>query len=123
VSVMLFAGGGPRLALELWRDGRLATTIRLAASEAPGPLVRPVALSPDGTEVAVGSGGPVPGVAVYDTRTGQRLLRETRSQGLAWSPDGAWLALSTGDHIVVSGPVRSAPAYVLPVEATALAWR
>jgi hypothetical protein len=42
--------------------------------------------------------------------------------GLAWSPDGAWLALSTGRKVLIYGPDRTTPVYVLPVEARSLAW-
>ena len=42
--------------------------------------------------------------------------------GLAWSPDGAWLALASADGIRIFGAGRSRPAYVLPVRARAVGW-
>jgi hypothetical protein len=42
--------------------------------------------------------------------------------GLAWSPDGTWLALTISEEIRIFGASRSEPAYVLPVRARAVGW-
>lgn len=44
-------------------------------------------------------------------------------EGLDWSPDGRWLALSTGEEILVFGESRSQHIYVIGVGAEAIEWR
>ncbi len=57
-----------------------------------------VALSPDGAQVGVSGGGPV---EVYDVAAGDRLATvaddSPDGSGLAWSPDGRWLAAPAAD--------------------------
>ena len=60
---------------------------------------------------------------LVDIATGQIVLPPTSQHGFAWSPDGTWFALSTGDEIELFGPGRSEPKYVLPLGAASLAWR
>jgi hypothetical protein len=82
-----------------------------------------VAFSPAGNEVAVGAGRAGTQLVVIDVRSGRAALPPTSLLDYDWSPDGAWLALVSGEEIVVSGPVRDEPVFRLPVSARAIAWR
>lgn len=118
--------------LELWRDGRLEEALPI-----PEWYARPVQfygvrieLGPSGAEAAFVF--PEDGVrplaeslvALVDLRTGESAPDIARSPyaGLAWSPDGGWLAVSTGSEILIFGDDRTSPVYVLPVESRAIAW-
>jgi len=89
-----------------------------------------VSIAPGGQEVAVTTpdllspSRPDDLVALLDLRSGRAVdgFTEQRFRGLDWSPDGAWLALSTGDEVLVYGPARADPVYVLPLKARALGW-
>lgn len=103
--------------LELWRAGRLELSAAL-------PLAGDhVELAPGGEEVAVATRGETGRVLVLDLRSGELLLAPTPAQGFAWSPDGVWLALATPLGILIYGPGRAGPAYILPLRAVTLAWR
>jgi hypothetical protein len=126
VSAARASGRPPQLFLELWRGGRSEGSISLRAAAYPfanrsfGELVR---FSPNGRELAVGFEGAGVPLMLFDAETLGTVLRPTVQYGFAWSPDGVWLALSSGRDVVISGTLRSEPVYVLPVRATELAWR
>lgn len=87
---------GARVALWPAGDASPARARFLTLSEAgPGQL----ALSPDGGQAAVAYRY-LPGLLIFDTATGQIVHRlEVPSRhGLAWSPDGRWLAASGTSH-------------------------
>jgi hypothetical protein len=118
--------------LEVWRGAELTRTVPIhsygVVAQAFGLRVVP---SPAGFEAAVVSPespiAPRPDalVSLVDFRVGGPLegVTERPFGGISWSPDGGWLALSTGREILVFGRGRSEPAYVLPVAARSLAWR
>ncbi|MFN0126611.1 MAG: WD40 repeat domain-containing serine/threonine protein kinase, partial [Verrucomicrobiales bacterium] len=89
-----------RTSVALWPagDASSARAKFLALKEAgPGQL----ALSPDGGKAAV-THRYHPGLLLFDTATGQithRLELPSR-HGLAWSPDGRWLAASGTSHLM-----------------------
>lgn len=125
-ALALSAGGSlPRTELQLWRDGKLERSRPLRPAAYPfanrrfGELLR---FSPDGVELAVGHGEPGSPVLLLDVETLRTTMRPTVHHGFAWSPDGAYFALSTGTEIRVSGALRSQPAYVLPIPALLLGW-
>jgi hypothetical protein len=118
VAVRTEEGGG-RAALELWRGRRLLRSIPLPRVAA----VLRLELDPSGREAALLLPGPRPHAAVWDAGSGAPLLRPVPATGLAWSPDGAWLAIASGGRILVAGADRSSPAYVLPLAARDVAWR
>jgi hypothetical protein len=119
-------GGRPAVVLELWRDGELVGARSLRALAFPfgdagfGAVVR---FSPRGDELAVGSAGPGAPLMLLDAATLAPRLRPVVQNGFAWSPDGAWFALAASDGLRISGALRSQPAYVLPFDATDVAWR
>lgn len=114
-----------RALIELWQGDELEVTFELPLFGGTGSLQfgQLVRFSPDGGELAVGFPDPGTRVGVYDAHSGRELLPPTTQQGFAWSRDGTWLALSTGEEILVYGPERAAPVYVLPIAAAVLAWR
>ena len=86
-----------------------------------------VEVSPDGTEAAFLFPERLTPVAerlaaLVDLRTGVAELGDGSFAALAWSPDGDWLAVSTGREIALYGTDRSTPAYVLPVRTRGLSW-
>jgi WD40-like Beta Propeller Repeat len=126
VAVRFEAGRRPRRLLELWRDGRLVDAILLPELTLPagaGRLGDRVVFDPTGEEVAVSYPGAGTQMAVVDLATGEVVVGPINQHGFAWSPDGMWLAISTGEEIRVHGPDRDQPEYVLPVGAAAIAWR
>jgi hypothetical protein len=125
--------GGPRLArLGRWANGRLESAVPIPASysSAVGAHGLTIEVDARSTEAAL----------VYPERLSRPMaerlealveLRSGRVEprleaasyiGVAWSPDGAWLALTTGREVEIYGLDRSAPTYVLPVRARAIAW-
>ncbi len=127
VAVTVFETGRlPRNALELWRGRRLEAVVGLpplASVAGRGRFGERVELSPDGREVAVAFPGAGFRMVLVDL-TSRRIVLPPRSQhGFAWSPDGAWFAVSDAEEVVVYGRARDEPAYVLPVSAAAIAWR
>jgi hypothetical protein len=71
----------------------------LLVEEAPdgGPLIDG-AISPDGRQVAIATGGPAGGVTVYSRSAGRtlahRVLAGVKLGQVAWSPNGRWLLIS-----------------------------
>lgn len=118
--------------LEVWRGAELTRTVPIHSygivAQAFGLRVVP---SPAGFEAAVVSPesplAPRPDqlVSFVDLRVGGPVADVTERPfgGISWSPDGGWLAFSTGHEILVFGRGRSEPAYVLPVATRSLAWR
>jgi hypothetical protein len=120
------SGTVPRTELQLWRDGRLEAAHPLRAAGYPftnrrfGELLE---FSPGGDELAIGFDGTGVPLMLLDVETLGVILRPTLQHGFAWSPDGAYFALSNGAQVTIAGALRSEPAYVLPLAASALAWR
>jgi hypothetical protein len=109
-----------RLPLALWRDGRLERVLGRFAVK-PFELVR---FAPQGQELALNNGYYNLDLTLVNLRTGgQTDFRVHDQRAFAWSPDGAWLALATGEQINIFGLGRADPAYVLPLGARGLLWR
>lgn len=126
VAVRFESGRQPRRLLQLWRARRLEGAIPLPEVGLPagyGRLGEHVEFGPTGREVAVAFPGAGKPMVVVDLETRALAVEPTSQHGFAWSPDGTWLAVSTGEEIRVLGPERGDPAYVLPVGAAAIAWR
>ncbi len=126
VAVRFESGRLPRRLLQLWRAQRLESAIPLPEVGLPagyGRLGEHVEFGPTGREVAVAFPGAGKPMVVVDLETQALAVGPTSQHGFAWSPDGTWLAVSTGAEIRVLGPERDDPAYVLPVGAAAIAWR
>ena len=126
VAVRFESGRQPRRLLQLWRARRLEGAIPLPEVGLPagyGRLGEHVEFGPTGREVAVAFPGAGKPMVVVDLETRAVAVGPTSQHGFAWSPDGTWLALSTGEEIRVLGPERGDPEYVLPVGAAAIAWR
>jgi len=126
VAVRFESGRLPRRLLQLWRARRLEEVVPLPELGLPagyGRLGERVEFGPTGREVAVAFAGRGRQMVVVDLRTRSLALEPTSQHGFAWSPDGRWLALSTGEEVRMLGPGRGDPAYVLPVGAAAIAWR
>jgi hypothetical protein len=119
-------GAYRRFVLQLWRGHRLEQAVSLRGLAYPfvnlafGELVR---FGPQGDELAIGSSGVGVPVMLVDVETLEPRLRPTVQQGFSWSPDGAWFALAGSGGISIAGAVRDLPAYVLPLQASSLAWR
>jgi hypothetical protein len=126
VTVRFESGRRPRRLLQLWRGGELQQAILLPELTLPagtGRLGERVEFDPTGHEVAVAYRGAGKQMVLVNLERAEVVIEPTTQHGFAWSPDGNWLALSTGLEIWVLGPERQEPAYVLPVGAAALAWR
>jgi hypothetical protein len=125
VAVRFESGRRPRRLLELWRDGRLESTVLLPELGLPagyGRLGERLEFAPNGTEVAVAFPGTGKQMVLVRLADLSIVLGPTSQHGFAWSPDGVWFALSTGEEVRVFGRDRE-QAYVLPIGAAALAWR
>jgi hypothetical protein len=125
VAVVRFSGAAPEVVLELWRGKTLEASIPLPLLGSPagsGRFGEVVRFSPSGGEVAVAFPGAGVRLVLVDVVTGRLVLPPTSQHGTAWSPDGVWFALSTGEEILVYGPGRSAPVYRLPLGAWTIAW-
>jgi WD40-like Beta Propeller Repeat len=126
VVVRFETGRRPRRLLELWRGGRLVEAILLPELTLPagtGRLGDRVEFGPTGNEIAVAYPGAGKQMVVVDLRRGEVVVEPRNQHGFAWSPDGRWLAISTGEEIRLHGPRRGDAVYVLPVGAAAIAWR
>jgi len=126
VTVRFEPGRRPRRLLQLWRADRLERAILLPELGLPagtGRLGDRVEFAPTGREVAVAFPGAGKPMIIVDLGTGGISLEPTSQHGFAWSRDGRWFALSTGEEIRVLGPDRRDPVYVIPVGAASLAWR
>jgi WD40-like Beta Propeller Repeat len=126
VAVRFESGRRPRRVLQLWRERTLEAVVPLPELGLPagyGRLGEHVEFGPSGREVAVAFPGAGKPMVVVELETRTLAVGPVSQHGFAWSPDGTWLALSTGAEIRILGPDREEPAYVLPVGAAALAWR
>jgi hypothetical protein len=126
VVVQFPSGRQPTPVLELWLGDELVRSFELPILGSPagrGRFGERVEFSPDGRELLVAFPGAGVRFVLIDVASGAELLPATSQHGIAWSPDGAWFAVSTAEAIVIYGSARTAPAYVLPVGASALAWR
>jgi hypothetical protein len=117
--------------LELWRGEALERTLPI---QTYGMIAQAFAVRldlVDETEAAVTPPSNLSAlrpdnlVSSIDFRDGRPVdgLAERPSGGVAFSPDGAWVALSTGGEILVFAGGASEPLYTLPVAAGAVAWR
>jgi hypothetical protein len=126
VAVRFEAGRRPRRVLQLWDGSHLEESILLPELTLPagtGRLGDRVEFGPTGREVAVAYRGAGKQMALVDLDRGEVVVEPRNQHGFAWSPDGRWLAISTGEEIRIHGPNRGAPVYVIPVGAAAIAWR
>jgi hypothetical protein len=124
VTVALLAPGRTVSMLELWRDGNLETSIPLPEAVGPGdaPFGGYLSFSPNGNELAIGySSGPGE-VTLVDLDLQRVVVPPIDQRALAWSRDGAWLAVAVGDQVQIFGALRDVPAYTLPLAAVALGW-
>lgn len=115
---------GTAVVLELWRDGELAASFGLPTARGPGNtrfggFLR---FGPVGNELAAGYTPGAGAVTLVDLGLERLAIPEIAQSGLAWSPDGAWLALAVGGEIRVYGAVRDEPSYILPIAAQSIAW-
>ena len=117
--------------LELWRGEALERTVPI---ETYGMIAQAFAVRLDlvgETEAAVTPPSNLSAlrpdnlVSSIDFRDGRPAdgLAEPPSGGVAFSPDGAWVAFSTGGEILVFAGGATEPAYTLPIAARAVAWR
>jgi WD40-like Beta Propeller Repeat len=126
VAVRFESGRRPRRMLQLWREGSLEGSVLLPELSLPagyGRLGERLEFAPDGREVAVAFPGPGKQMVLVELPSRRIVLEPTIQHGFAWSPDGAWFALSNGEEIRVLGRPRGEPTYVLPIGAAAIAWR
>jgi hypothetical protein len=110
--------------LQLWRDGALESGFELpnARGEGGTRFGGFLRFSPAGNELAIGY---TPGwgeLTLVDLELERVLIGRIAQRGLAWSPDGAWLALAVDDEIQVYGAVKDEPSYILPVGAASITW-
>jgi hypothetical protein len=124
VTVSKLTQSGDEAVLELWRDGELQGSFGLPEASGQGGtrLGGFLRFGPAGNELAVGYTPGTGELTLVDLDLGRVLFRSVTQRGLAWSPDGAWLALAVDDEIRVFGAVRDEPSYVLPVAAASIGW-
>lgn len=124
VTAVLAAPMEPQPVLQLWRDGTLEASIALPPLRGrQGALFGSyLAFSPSGRELAIGF-TPGPGeISVVDLELQRLVLSSVERRALAWSPDGAWLALAVGDEVQIFGELRDTPIYRLPISVLSLGW-
>jgi hypothetical protein len=130
--LVLAIHGGPNDAvLELWRGETLQRTVPVRTygmiAEAFGVRLDVAAVGEAAVTAPSNLGATTPDdlVSLVDLRAGRPVdgIAERPQGGVAWAPDGAWVAFSTGKQILVFARGASEPTYILPVAATALAWR
>lgn len=118
--------------LELWTRGGRERTVRLPVLYGPagGFFGLRIEISPSGEEAAFIAPeslavGRTDDLAALVDLAGGRLSDPVTAPsfaGMAWSPDGTWLALATRESVLVFGTPRVDPVYLLPVTAGAVAW-
>lgn len=126
VAVRFESGRRPTRLLQLWRGRELEQAILLPELSLPagvGRLGDRVEFAPGGREIAVAFPRAGMQMVVVDLEREAVVLGPVSQHGFAWSPDGAWLAVSDGEEIRILGPGRGEPVYVLPIGAESLAWR
>lgn len=126
VTVRFESGRRPSRRLQLWRGGRLEQVIQLPELSLPagaGRLGDRVEFAPGGRAVAVAFPRSGMQMVVVDLEREEVVLGPVSQHGFAWSPDGAWLAISNAEEIRILEPGRGGPEYVLPLGAEAVAWR
>jgi hypothetical protein len=117
--------------LELWRGGELERTVPIRTY---GMIAQAFGVSVDlggETEAAVtppsnlDAGEPDGVVTLVDFRNGRPIdgVVESPEGGVARSPDGAWVALSTGEEVLVFARGAGKPTFRIPLAARAIAWR
>jgi hypothetical protein len=124
VSVLVFEDLGSVMVLEVWDRGALQASFRLPTlyglgSSRLGQFLR---FSPNGNELAVGYRPFRERVSIVDLRLADVTLQAVDQQGIAWSPDGSWLAIAARSRVDVFGETRGEPVYSLPLETAAIAW-
>ena len=104
-----FLGAGERIAIG-WGNGKVTVhdtetaeqLIEIAAH--PDASIDTLAVSPDSRVIATGAGYTSKAIRLWDSESGRRLGELTNHQGaiftLAFSPDGALLASSSGDQTI-----------------------
>jgi WD40-like Beta Propeller Repeat len=125
VAVRFESGRRPRRLLQLWRGARLESALLLPELSLPagyGRLGERLEFAPNGREVAVAFPGAGKQMVLVDLADLTIVLGPTSQHGFAWSPEGTWFALSTGEEVRLLGRDREV-AYVLPIGAATLAWR
>jgi hypothetical protein len=127
VAVVQFRSGRqPAPVLQFWRGDRFVRAVALPPLGSPagrGRFGERVEFSPDGREVLIAFPGFGVRFTVMDAASGAILVGPTSQHGVTWSPDATWFALSTAEEVLLYPRGRAAPAYALPVGASALAWR
>lgn len=118
--------------LEFWRGGTRESTLPIPAVYGPaaGFFRLHIDVSPNRREAAFLFPESLMRpfaedlAALVDLGTGRLIDPVTAPTfaGLAWSPDGSWLALATGDEVLIYGTGRTDPAYVLPLATRGIAW-
>jgi hypothetical protein len=125
------AGFDQRLRLELWDDHEPVATLPLGSPTSVetrlfGLRVEPVGSTGLALHFPEALTPPRFGdlVTFVDLRSRAETMppEPTSGLGLAWSPDGRWLAVSSGKEVLVYAQPLLEPSYVLPIEAGALAW-
>jgi hypothetical protein len=109
----------PRLTLELWRRGTLERALRIGG--VTSGFGSRVELGPSDRYALVTSSGHGLLVVADLRRPGAPELRQ-RQFGVAWSPDGAWLAVATAERIEIRTGATLELAYELPLSVRALGW-
>jgi hypothetical protein len=124
VTVARLLPTGTAVMLELWRDGSLSASFELPPVRGPGNTRFGgfLQFSPAGNELAVGYTPGAGALTLVDLELERLVIPEIDQSGIAWSPDGGWLALAIGNEIRVYGAVKDEPTYVLPIAAQSIAW-
>ena len=114
---------GTVVVLEVWQDG-LEAAFELPTRLGPGNTRFGgfLLFSPAGSELAIGYSPGAGELTLVDLELGRLLIRSTPQRALGWSPDGAWLALATGNDVRIYGALKDEPSYVLPLAAASLGW-
>ncbi|MGI9657673.1 MAG: hypothetical protein ACR2OD_02095 [Gaiellaceae bacterium] len=130
-AVLVAARGATRLrqVLQIWSESGLERSVELRSVQPEsigvaddfGLTGRLIHLSPGGQELAIVSEPGVSRTTLFNVASGQKTLLPAQL-GLAWSPDGRWLATSDGEQVLVYGASRTDHVYALSVEADSIEW-